>query len=432
MAVDDTLTRDDVDALVDLQRARLHMRIYTDPAVFRAEIRRIFYRTWLFVAHESELPNPGDFTTTYMGLVPVIVTRDAEGALHVLVNRCLHRGTTVCQQDRGNASSFRCEYHAWTYDIRGKLIGISRPGGYAQAELDEFDAGLSRAARISTYRGLIFASFAADGPLLDEHLGLAKAYIDEWADQSPTGAVQIEGGLWKHEYRGNWKLQVEGSNEGYHPEFLHRVAGMVRKRAGFEVYGSWFDSSARGIDLGGGHSVMEFPELGAGTVHPPAYVQLLEQSLGAERAGRALNASWRLQLFPNLAIAPTNLRVIRPIAVDHTEVRQYNVALPGVPPAITAGRIRAEQSFYGQAGYGSSDDMEIFERIQEGCRAATNDDLNPYVWLNRGLRGETRGDNGERIAHTTSEVEQRAVYYAWSALMKGDVLARSEAAAIVR
>jgi phenylpropionate dioxygenase-like ring-hydroxylating dioxygenase large terminal subunit len=418
MAVRAEPSRDDVDALVDLRRARLHMRIYTDPDVFGAEIRRIFYRTWLYVAHESELANAGDFKTTYMGLVPVIVTRDAEGALHVLVNRCLHRGTTVCQHDRGNASSFRCEYHAWTYDIRGRLIGISRPGGYAQAERDEFGAGLSAAARVATYRGLIFASFAAAGPSLDEHLGLAKAYIDEWADQSPTGSVRLTGGVWKHTYGGNWKLQVEGSNEGYHPEFLHRVAGLARQRGGQAVYGSWFDSPARGLDLGGGHSVMEFPDLGAGSVHQPAYVELLERRLGPERARRALTASWRMQLFPNLALAPTNLRVIRPIAVDRTEVRQYNVGLPDVPDAVTAARTRSEQAFYGSGGYGTSDDFEIFERIQEGCRAATNDDLDPYVWLNRGLHDERRGEHGERIAHTTSEVEQRAIYYAWCAWMK--------------
>lgn len=415
------LTRDDVDELVDLRRARLHMRIYTDPDVFQAEIRRIFYRTWLFVAHESELANAGDFKTTYMGLVPVIVTRDSQGELHVLVNRCVHRGTTVCQQERGNAASFRCEYHAWTYDNRGRLIGISRPGGYAQAELDEFPAGLSTAARIATYRGLVFASFAADGPSLDEHLGLAKPYIDEWADMSPTGDVRIEGGVWKHSYRGNWKLQVEGSNEGYHPEFLHRVATMVRKRAGMTVYGSWFDSAALGIDLGGGHSLMEFPDLPG--AHSPEYTELLERRLGPARAAAALKANWRMQLFPNLAIAPTNLRVIRPVAVDHTEVWQYNVGLPEVSDAIAAARTRAEQNFYGPGGYGSSDDMETFERIQEGCRAATNEDLNPYVWLNRGLHDEQIGANGERIGHTTSEIEQRAIYYAWCAWMKGEARA---------
>jgi hypothetical protein len=172
----------------------------------------------------------------------------------------------------------------------------------------------------------------------------------------------------------------------------------MRERMGHARFGSWFDSPARGIDLGGGHSLMEFPESSAAAM--PAYVALLERELGAERAERALKASWRLQLFPNLAIAPTNLRVIRPLAVDHTEVWQYNIGLPGVPANLTAARTRSEQTFYGPSGIGSPDDAEIFERIQEGCRAATNEDLNPYVWFNRGLRGETRGPGGERIAHT--------------------------------
>jgi hypothetical protein len=166
---------------------------------------------------------------------------------------------------------------------------------------------------------------------------------------------------------------------------------------------------------------MEFPDLPG--AHSPEYAELLERRLGPARAAAALKANWRMQLFPNLAIAPTNLRVIRPVAVDHTEVWQYNVGLPEVSDAIAAARTRAEQNFYGPGGYGSSDDMETFERIQEGCRAATNEDLNPYVWLNRGLHAEEIGAHGERIGHTTSEIEQRAIYYAWSAWMKGEARA---------
>jgi phenylpropionate dioxygenase-like ring-hydroxylating dioxygenase large terminal subunit len=415
MAVDE-LSAAAVDALVDPNRGRLHMRIYTDPDVFRAEIRRIFNTTWLFVAHESQVAHAGDYLTSYMGLVPVVVTRDEDGGLHVLVNRCMHRGATICQRESGNASFFRCEYHAWTYDNRGRLIGISRPKGYAQQELDEFAAGLSTAARIASYRGLIFASFASDGPSLDAHLGAAKPYIDEWADQSPTADVRIEGGVWKHRYKGNWKLQVEGSNEGYHPEFLHRIGGLLRARTGVSGLRPWADSTANGYDLGGGHSVMEFPR--SESTHAPEYIALLHERLGSERAERALAASWRLQLFPNLALAPTNVRVIRPLAVDLTEVWQYNVTLPDVPQSTALDRIRSEQLFYGPSGYGSPDDLEIFERIQEGCLAATNEQLDPYVWLNRGLRSEVHRADGVRVAHTTSEVEQRAIYYAWSALMK--------------
>ena len=245
-----------------------------------------------------EVAQPGDYKTTYMGLVPVILTRDEDGGLHVLVNRCMHRAATVCQRESGNASYFRCEYHAWTYDNTGRLIGISRPKGYAREELDEFPGGLSSAARVASYRGLIFASFAREGPGLDEHLGLTKAYIDEWADQSPTGSVRVDGGVWKHRYRGNWKLQVEGSNEGYHPEFLHRINAVMREKAGGRGL-SWSETDAVGIDLGSGHSLMEFPA--SGSPHPPEYVAVLNERLGAERAKRVARgacSSFRISRSP--------------------------------------------------------------------------------------------------------------------------------------
>lgn len=417
----------DIDELVQPERGRVNMRVYVDEEIFRAELRRIFYTTWVYVAHESELPQPGDYKTTYIGLVPVIVSRDAGGAVHVLVNRCSHRGATVCQHEIGNAQSFRCEYHAWTYALDGALIGISRRSGYAPAEIAEFNAGLQAVARVASYRGLIFASFAADGPSLEEHLGGARPYLDEWSDLSPTGSVVLEGGTWKHTYNGNWKLQVEGSNEGYHPEFLHRMSSAMRNQAGTGAANfPWADSDARGFDLGNGHSIMEFPD--NRVPQAPDYVALLERAHGQERAARALNGSWRMALFPNLAISQANLRVIRPLAVDRTEVWQQHVALPGVPPVVNIGRVRGDEFFYGPSGAGAPDDLEMFERIQEGARSVSNAELDPWIWFNRGLGSETRGPNGERVAHTTSEVEQRAVYRAWYALMNAGATTSSVAA----
>jgi phenylpropionate dioxygenase-like ring-hydroxylating dioxygenase large terminal subunit len=405
-----------VEELVDPERGRVHLRVYTDEALFRDELRKIFYTTWVYVGHESEIAHVGDYKTTFVGLVPVIVVRSADG-LAVLVNRCSHRGATVCQLERGTAQVFRCEYHAWTYALGGRLIGISRQGGYAPEEIAEFNGGLQRLPRVAAYRGLIFASFAADGPSLEEHLGNARPYLDDWADLSPSGDVVFEGGIWKNAYRGNWKLQVEGSNEGYHPEFLHRAAGAFRIHMGTGKPLPWFETTARGIDLGNGHSLMEFPA--NFFQYPPAYVELLEQRLGPERAAHVLASSWRMSLFPNVSMSHNDVRVVRPLAVDRTEVRQYHVALAGVPDEMNVARIRYHEGFYGPAGTGSADDLEIFERIQEGARSVTNEDLDPWVWFNRGVRSEIPGPGGERIGHTTSEVEQRAFYRAWSTSMKG-------------
>ncbi|HLQ34025.1 MAG TPA: Rieske 2Fe-2S domain-containing protein, partial [Chloroflexota bacterium] len=133
-------------------------RIFSDPDVYELEIERLFPRTWLFVAHESEIPNSGDFVTRHMGADPVIVSRDAEGKLHVLLNVCRHRGRKVCTEDTGSTTHFRCGYHGWTYSSAGQLTGLPFADAY-QGRLDKAQLGLCEAPAIETYHGLIFASW---------------------------------------------------------------------------------------------------------------------------------------------------------------------------------------------------------------------------------------------------------------------------------
>ena len=122
----------DYKALV--QDDRIHASLYTDPRIFDDERERIFHRGWVFVGHDSEIPRPGDFVTRHVGTAPVIMVRGKDGAVSVLVNRCMHRGTMVCSADRGNARTFTCPYHGWTYEISGELLGVPYPGGYAAFE----------------------------------------------------------------------------------------------------------------------------------------------------------------------------------------------------------------------------------------------------------------------------------------------------------
>ena len=130
------LSDEQLSSLVDYERGRVHASVYTDADVFAEEMRRIFHRSWVYLGHESEVALPGDYKTTYIGQIPVIVSRTEDGQMHGVVNRCVHRGTTVCQMERGNSSYFRCEYHGWTYRNTGELIGITQKGGYAVEELD--------------------------------------------------------------------------------------------------------------------------------------------------------------------------------------------------------------------------------------------------------------------------------------------------------
>src|SRR5699024_997172 len=135
----------------------VHGKIYTDETVFKMELEKIFEKTWVYVAHESEVANPGDYKTTRMGKQPVIVTRSADNnEINVLLNRCRHRGASVCQEESGNANAFRCAYHGWTYSNSGKLLGVPMKDGYPD-DFDRDEMSLMRVPRVNRYAGFIFA-----------------------------------------------------------------------------------------------------------------------------------------------------------------------------------------------------------------------------------------------------------------------------------
>ena len=105
---------------------RIHGRVYTDPEIFEEEMEKVFYRGWVYVGHDSEIPNPGDFQLRKMGRQSVIMVRDEDGHVQLLLNRCTHRANAVCQVERGNTKKFRCAYHGWTFRTNGELLGVTR------------------------------------------------------------------------------------------------------------------------------------------------------------------------------------------------------------------------------------------------------------------------------------------------------------------
>src|SRR5437762_6502136 len=202
-----------------IQPDRVHRSVYADPAIFELEMERIFGRAWLILGHDSQIAAPGDYFTTRMGREPVIVARQGDGSVRVLINRCMHRGAIVCSEGRGHASDFVCPYHGWTYDTDGRLRSVPVPSGYASDRREEL--GLRRVPRVSTYRGFIFASLAASGAGLEEFLGPAKSSLDDLVDRAPGGELEVAGGVFKHAYHGNWKLMLENHLDGIHPAHVH-------------------------------------------------------------------------------------------------------------------------------------------------------------------------------------------------------------------
>jgi len=167
-------------------------KVFTDPDVYAAEKRSIFGKSWLYLAHESQLPNSGDFVTTYMAETPVIVTRGGNGDIHVLANSCSHRGLPVCRADFGNTKGFVCPYHAWTYNLAGDLLAV--PQERKVGRIDKSYLGLPPVPRMESYRGFIFGSFDVAAEPLADHLGDMRFYIDTYLDRFPRG-VEVIGPL---------------------------------------------------------------------------------------------------------------------------------------------------------------------------------------------------------------------------------------------
>ena len=161
----------DVKGLVDTDNGLVSRRIFVEHEIYEQELERIFARCWLFLAHETQISNPGDYCTAYMGEDPVIVVRDSEGRINAFLNTCRHRGNRVCRADSGNAAAFVCTYHGWTYGNDGHLIGVPNMKDAYFDELDKDQWGLIPVAQLDTYKGLIFVIFDPEAPPLLDYLG---------------------------------------------------------------------------------------------------------------------------------------------------------------------------------------------------------------------------------------------------------------------
>ena len=390
------------------QGDKLHISVYTDPEIFKEEMTRIFHKVWMFVGHVSEVAKPGDFLTAYIGVQPVVLSRDKDDQLRVFFN------LSTANRD--------APLLLWEYGHEDFI---------ADFEKAKKEFGLIEVARVNQHRGFVFANMEKKGPSLMEHLGLSAEWIDDFVDRSPTGELELEGGFWRHVYLGNWKFQVEGSNEGYHTDFLHRISRLANERTGTGAQaarrggGGIGAGSSVGYDLGNGHSLIIFPGVPESVWRErfdADYIKALEDAHGVERAKRILGVAWRLVVYPNFNLADTHIRYTRPITFETAEIRQWNVVLKGIPESMQVRMVKGHEGFYGPAGFGSPDDIEIFARMHQGYKTLSADGLNLPEWalFNRGYTLEQVGPRGEKIGHASSEVMQRSAYYAWRSLMKGE------------
>lgn len=403
-----------------IEQSRVHSSVYYDENIFQEELDRIWYRTWVYVGHESEIPNRNDYVTKSIGPTPILMIRDRSGEVKLLLNKCPHRGNQLCAYQGGNRTTFTCPYHSWTFNNDGQLMGFAFADGYEGCDRKEFSLG--RVPRIGIYRGLIFGSFAEEGPSLEEHLGGAKASIDQMLANAPSGELDLTAGFLQHRTKANWKFMLENETDGYHPAFVHSSIFSVADSGIGSLYGP--DSTALTRDYGNGHTEFDLrPEwrkrgnplewFGTTEARLPAYAAAMREAYGDERAREIMiDGSPHIMIFPNLFIAEIQLFVLQPVAVNETIQHVTALQFRGTPDFNRRLRQQTMGSV-GPAGLLLADDTEMYERNHRG--AAIRDP--EWLTLSRGLHRERRDERGYLVGHSTDEVPQRGIWRHYLDLM---------------
>ncbi|MCD2179482.1 aromatic ring-hydroxylating oxygenase subunit alpha [Rhizobium sp. C1] len=413
----------DLDALYSPD-AKVATSMYENSDLFNEEMERIFKRTWVWVAHDSELADKGSFKLSNVGLEPVIVVRDRKGDVNVLVNRCRHRAATVCEVKKGKTSSFQCPYHGWGYGLDGSLRGLPYPEQYGE-DFDKGAHGLKK-LRTESYNGMIFATFNDEVEPLVDFLGPEVCrYIDLFMKQGGGFPIKVLG---EHQFTVpmNWKVQLENTTDAYHFPVVHK--SFMQSLDGDAEEAFKFLDTGKGYveDLGNGHSVMvmipERIDLDENLDDPieerfqPLVQELRDEGYPEDQVKKIVRAvggaGFNLNLFPNVSFSLAFFRVLTPVNVERTDIRHIALGMDGGPAAANRMRMRLHEHFQGPMGFGSPDDAEVWERVQRGTKGG--EDL--PILVNRGLVDEQPGALGPR-GHISAETGMRAAYKMWKRMM---------------
>ncbi|MBV2134255.1 benzoate 1,2-dioxygenase large subunit [Pseudomonas sp. MAP12] len=358
---------------------RCKREIFTSPELFELEMKYIFEGGWIYLAHESQIPEKNDYFTVTMGRQPVFIARNRAGELNAFINACSHRGATLCRFKHGNKATYTCPFHGWTFDTNGKLLKVKDPidAGYPDSFNCDGSHDLKKIARFESYRGFLFGSLNPEVPPLVEHLGESAKIIDMIVEQSPEGLEVLRGSS-TYVFEGNWKLQAENGADGYHVTATHWNYAATQqqrkqKEAGDDIRamsaGGWGKKGGGFYSFENGHLLLwtrwDNPE------DRPLYAKRdeLAAEFGQVRADWMIGHSRNLCLYPNLYLMDqmsSQLRITRPLSVNKTEVTIYCIAPKGESAEARAHRIRQYEDFFNATGMATPDDLEEFRACQEG------------------------------------------------------------------
>ena len=364
-------------------RFRVSRQTFVNPEIEAQELNKVFKRCWLYLGHESELPNKGDYLVRNLAGHNLIFVRGRDNELRALFNICPHRGATVCRDKGGNAKLFRCLYHSWSFDTTGKTAARPQAERYAEGIFDDGSFDLKPVAKISNYRGFVFVNFDENAAQsLEEYLGGSLPYLDRIADKSEV-MMEVVG---NHQYgvAANWKTLAENGVDGYHvplhASYVEFMANVGEMDLSSDEFLGAMDVPL--LDLGNGHSVTEYrgnwgrpvartlPKWSDEAKEAAAEVQAkLEARHGKEYADKLCNEEFNMLIFPNLAVNDhfsTNIRFLEPDGVGRMKVNSWSLAPKEEPEVLREIRRKNFITFLGPGGLATPDDAEALVHCQLG------------------------------------------------------------------
>jgi nitrite reductase/ring-hydroxylating ferredoxin subunit len=431
--------------LVDLESGRISREIFVDEAIYREELERVFTRSWLYVGHETQIPNPGDFFVSGMGEESVILCRDRAGKIHVFLNSCRHRGMKVCRYDEGNTPVFTCPYHGWSYSTDGRLAGVPYFREAYHSGLERGQWGLVEVPQMANYKGAIWANWDPAAPPFRDYLGDFAPYLDQTLDgwDGSDGGAEILGGIQKWRVPCNWKFPAENfSGDSYH-NISHRSVDLV----GVGPSGSGRRDMpelnlARKLHIAvpqRGHQTTAYLLPRAAPV-PSAYAQspiVAEYFAHCEDARRSRHGDWgRLitlvgEVFPSMAFLarqPRTIAVWHPRGPHETEIWRWFLVDKAAPQEVKDFLRDYYIRYSGPAGMTEQDDMEnwnyahaasrgvIARRYPYNYQQGLGTEIENYEWEGFRLPGVVCDLTEAR----SSEHNLRNLYRRWAQLMEAE------------